>query len=205
MNSTKVYLRRFEPEDYKKINAWRKDENLYLLTTGSRYFVSSERDRQWVLDTSLNNTTDLYLAVCLVKNHLFIGYVSLSDIDHRNRRAEWSGIVIGEKEYRGQGYATEAVYLLLEYAFYELGLRRVSGSWLAENAVSLFLGKMMGFRHEGLLREYVYKNGKHHDVIIMSMLRPEFENLKQRYEDCGATSDEKACSETSVLLTRSPK
>ena len=183
MNNVKVYLRAFEPKDYIKINEWRHDEDLYLLTTGNRYFVSSERDRQWVLDKSLNNQTDIHLAICLVKDHLFIGYVSLSDIDYRNRRAEWSGIVIGEKEYRGRGYATEAVYLLLEYAFHELGMHRVSGSWLAENMVSLFLGKMMGFQHEGVLRDHLYKNGKHHDVIVMSMLRPEFESLKRRYEE----------------------
>jgi ribosomal-protein-alanine N-acetyltransferase len=183
MNNAKVYLRAFEPEDYKKIREWRRDDELFMLTTGNRYFISSERDRQWVLDKSLQNQTDIHLAVCLIKDDLFVGYVSLSDIDYRNRRAEWSGIVIGDKEYRGQGCATEAVYLLLEYAFYELGMHRVWGSWLAANAVSLFLGKMMGFRHEGVLRDHLYKNGKHHDIIVMSMLRPEFDQLKTRYED----------------------
>src|SRR4051812_28633462 len=115
MNDAAVYLRAFEPDDYKKINAWRRDDAIYQLTTGNRHFVSSENDRKWVLDKSINNQTEIYLAICLAKDGLLIGYVSLSDIDYRNRRAEWSAIVIGEKEYRGQGYATEAVYLLLEY------------------------------------------------------------------------------------------
>ena len=181
MKGDKVYLRAFEPDDYKTIHAWRRDEEVYQLTIGNRFFVSSEKDRRWVLDRIMSNDVELYLAICLVADDGLIGYLSLADIDHRNGRAEWSGIVIGEKKHRGHGYATEAVYLLLQFAFEELGLHRVSGSWLAENKVSLFLGKATGFRQEGLLRDYVYKNGKRHDVVIMSMLRPEFEELKKRY------------------------
>jgi RimJ/RimL family protein N-acetyltransferase len=183
MKSAKVYLRAFEPDDYRKINTWRRNEDVYLLTTGNRYFVSAEKDRQWVLDKISNIDTEIYLAICLVSDDLLIGYVSLSNIDYRNRRAEWSGILIGETEHRGHGYATEAAYLLLAYAFEELGMHRVSGSWLAENTVSLFLGKMTGFRHEGTLRDYVYKNGRHHDVVVMSMLRPEFEEFRKRYHE----------------------
>src|SRR5207248_4442561 len=46
MQDAKIYFRAFEPDDYRKINAWRRDEELYRLTGGNRYFVSSERDRQ---------------------------------------------------------------------------------------------------------------------------------------------------------------
>jgi RimJ/RimL family protein N-acetyltransferase len=181
MKNASIYLRAFEPEDYRKIAEWRRDEEVYELTTGNRHFVSSETDRKWVLDKIANNQTEIYLAICLAVDDSLIGYVGLSEIDHRNRRAEWSAIVIGEKEYRGQGYATEAAYLLLEFAFDELGLHRVSGSWLAENTVSMFLGRMIGFRQEGVLRQHVYRKGCRHDVVIMSMLRPEFERWKESY------------------------
>jgi diamine N-acetyltransferase len=181
MQHAKIYLRAFEPDDYRNINAWRRDDEVYRLAGGNRYFVSSERDRQWVLEKILDNKAEIYLAICLVEKDCMIGYISLADIDYRNGRAEWSGIVIGEEKYRGQGYATQAIYLLLEYAFDELGLHRVSGSWLAENTLSMFVGRMMGFRQEGVLRDYAYKSGKRHDMVIMSMLKPEFEQLRARY------------------------
>jgi diamine N-acetyltransferase len=181
MQNAKIYFRAFEPDDYLKINLWRRDEEMFRLAGGNRYFVSSERDRQWVLDKILNNQTEIYLAICLVESDLMIGYVSLADIDYRNSRAEWTGIVIGEKEYRGQGYASQAIYLLLEYAFDELGLHRVSGTWIPENKVSLFVARMMGFRQEGVLRDYVFKGGKRHDLVIMSTLKSEFDQLRARY------------------------
>lgn len=177
----KIYLRAFEPEDYKKINTWRRDEEVYRLTGGNKYFVSSERDRKWVEEKIFNNQTEVYLAICLTETEEMIGYISLSGIDYRNRRAEWSGIVIGYQEYRGHGYASQAIYLLLDYAFTELGLERVSGSWLDDNKVSLFVGKMLGFQQEGVLRRYIFKSGRHHDMIIMSILREEFELLKSRF------------------------
>jgi hypothetical protein len=45
MQDRKLYLRAFEPDDYQKINAWRRDEEVYRLAGGNKYFVSSERDR----------------------------------------------------------------------------------------------------------------------------------------------------------------
>lgn len=177
----KIYLRAFEPDDYRQINAWRKDEEIYRLTGGNKRFVSSERDRQWVLEKIANNETEDYLAICLAESGRMIGYISVSNIDYRNSRADWSGIVIGDKECRGQGYASQAIYLLLEYCFDELGLHRVTGYWLSENTVSLFVGRMLGFRQEGVLRDYVYKSGRRHDVILMSVLKPEFEQLRHQF------------------------
>ena len=176
-----VFLRALKPEDYKKVNRWRRDDEVYRLTCGNKYFISSERDRKWMGEKILDDEFEIYLAICLVSTEEMIGYISLSDIDYRNRRADWSGIIIGEQQYRGQNYASQAIYLLLDYAFSEMGLERVSGHWLDEHEVSIFLGKMLGFQYDGVLRRYVYKGGRYHDVIVMSMLREEFEDLKKRF------------------------
>lgn len=180
-SSIKVYLRAFEPDDYKKINPWRQDEEVYSLITGDKRFVSSERDRKWVEEKIFCGDKEIYLAICLKETREMIGYLSLSNIDYRNGRAEWSGIVIGDRLYRGHGYASQAIYLMLEYAFEELGLQRVASRWLDDHKVSLFVGQMMGFRREGVLRSYAYKGGRRHDLILMSILKPEFEALKARY------------------------
>jgi ribosomal-protein-alanine N-acetyltransferase len=176
-----IYLRAFELDDYKLINTWRKDDEIYRLAGGNKYFVSSERDRKWVEEKIQASSTELYLAIALKTNHQMIGYASLCDIETRNGRADWSGIVIGPTEHRGHGYASQAIYLLLEYAFDELRLHRVSGSWLDDHKVSQFTAQLMGFMQEGVLRDYVYKGGKYHDVLIMSILREEFEQLRKDF------------------------
>lgn len=174
----KIHLRAFEPDDYRIINGFRQDETIDRLSVGSKPFVSCERDRRWVLEKIANNLVEDCLAICLSGSKQMIGYISLSNIDYRNSRADWSGLVIG-KEHQHQGYGTQALYLLLEYAFEELGLNRVASSWLAENTVALALAKKLGFRQEGVLRDYVYKGGRRRDIILMSVLRTEFEQLRQ--------------------------
>jgi RimJ/RimL family protein N-acetyltransferase len=186
-----IYLRAFEPDDYKKINAWRNQEEFYRLVGGPKRFVSSERDRKWVEEKIFGDEGEIYLAICLRETRESIGYLSLSAIDYRNSRAEWSGIVIGEPAYRGHGYASQAIYLMLEFAFDELGMERVSGMWLDDHKTSLFVGQMLGFRKEGVLRSYVYKGGRRHDMIVMSMLREEFRALKKRYTPSGRQAAEK--------------
>src|ERR1039458_1265409 len=79
------------------------------------------------------NSDEIYLAICLKCTDAMIGYISISDIGYRHGRAHWSGIVIGGRDCRGRGCASNAAYLMLEYVFDKLGLQRLSGAWLEDN------------------------------------------------------------------------
>jgi UDP-4-amino-4,6-dideoxy-N-acetyl-beta-L-altrosamine N-acetyltransferase len=100
-----------------------------------------------------------------------IGTIGLSAIDRGHRRAEY-GILIGEAEARGQGYAREASQLLLEYAFNELQLHRVYLLVFADHMSALGLYVHLGFQIEGTLRGHVFKRGVFRDVIEMAILNP---------------------------------
>ena len=178
----RIYLRAFELDDYKLINKWRKDEEDYKLIVGNKYYVSSERDKKWVEEKIFKDAKDIYLAICLKENDEMIGYLSLNNIDWRNRKVEWGGITIGEKKHRGKGYANEAAYLMLDFAFSELGIHRFYGHWLEANKASIMLGKKLGFKHEGVLRDSVYKNNNFNNVVVMSILKEEFEIIKDNYK-----------------------
>ena len=84
------------------------------------------------------------------------------------------GIVIGEKEYWGKGYGTEAVKTMLRYAFHELGLNRVELETYSFNPRAQRCYERAGFRREGVRRGALYRDGKFHDIIIMGILREEF-------------------------------
>ena len=110
-------------------------------------------------------------------NH--IGNVGLHNIDYENRSASL-GIVIGEKSKRGMGYGPEALMTVLRYAFREVGLHKVSLRVFQTNTRAIMSYKTCGFREEGIEREQVFKDGKFHDLYIMSILDREFEDLLKK-------------------------
>jgi UDP-4-amino-4,6-dideoxy-N-acetyl-beta-L-altrosamine N-acetyltransferase len=105
------------------------------------------------------------------------GVVHLTSISPTHRRCEW-GLYLGEQDARGTGAAEGASFLSLDVAFGELGMERVTCEVLATNDRALRLYERIGFRCEGCLRSYVSKSSVRHDVVVMSILRSEWANLR---------------------------
>ncbi len=74
-------------------------------------------------------------------------------------------------DYWRNGYTTEAITSVLSYGFKELDLTRVGAVVFIENEASNKLLTKIGFQQEGILRDYMYQNGKAHDTYIYSLLR----------------------------------
>jgi RimJ/RimL family protein N-acetyltransferase len=106
-----------------------------------------------------------------------IGFVDLSGFDPPNDNA-WVGIGLGERETWGQGYGTEAMELLLRYAFVQLSLHRVSLSVFAYNPRAVRSYEKVGFQLEGTLRGALNRDGRRWDMLLMGILRQEWEVLQ---------------------------
>jgi ribosomal-protein-alanine N-acetyltransferase len=169
MKNEVIYLRAFELEDYKFLNKLRTDEEMFKLTCGNKYYISSEYDKKWVEDKIFNNNRNVYLAICLKDNSEIIGYTSINDIDYRNRCAMWGAIMIDSKK-SGKGCATEVGNILINYVFNELGFKRFHSRILEEHAASLRFVEKLGFTKEGILKSSVYKTGKFHNEIIVALI-----------------------------------
>ena len=168
---TRIYLRALEPDDYKTSIKWRKDDEIWGLVGSPKYFVSEAYEKKWVEDT-IFNSRDIKLAVCLKDSNTYIGNVYATDIDMINRSCT-TGVLVGEHEYWGKGYASEAMKLLLDYVFNERNLNRAQALVLDSNAASLKMHQKVGYKIEGTLRQSVYKNGKYQDMIVLSILKEE--------------------------------
>jgi [ribosomal protein S5]-alanine N-acetyltransferase len=179
IDQNRVFLRAFELDDYKKLNKWRNNDDIFELTGGNKYFISSEYDKKWVEDKIFNNNKNIYLGICLSKTNGLIGYLSINNIDPRNRTASWGGIVIGEKELWNQGCATEAAKIMVKFVFEELGLVCFYTRWLVSHSSSLKMGEKVGFKQEGVLRKRVFKNNKHHNQVVGSITYEDYMALKQ--------------------------
>jgi len=168
-----IYLRALCAEDYKLTYLWRNDREITDLLGGNTYFVSEEREKKWVENSILSDRINLHLIICLQTNNQPIGMVNLANIDYLNRKTAFS-IQIGAKDYHGKGIGKQATQLALEHAFYQLNLNKIYLTVLKDNERAIKLYKSMNFSADGTLREELYKNGKFHSLIIMSILRSEF-------------------------------
>lgn len=108
-----------------------------------------------------------------MKNWKLIGSLGFMDISWRIRSAEF-GIMIGEKNYWGKGYGTEAVRLLTKYGFNTLNLNRISLRVFEDNHRAIRAYEKAGFTLEGRMRQAEFHHGKYLDVLIMSVLRSDF-------------------------------
>ena len=164
----RVYLRALEPDDYKTSIKWRKDDEIWNLLGGTKYFVSEAYEKKWVENT-IFDSKDLKLAICLVENDRYIGNVYMTDINMINRSCE-SHILIGERDCWGQGYAREALLLAVDYMNKERGLRRFEALVLKGNTSSIKMHEKCGYVLEGVRRGAVYKNGEFQDQLILALI-----------------------------------
>lgn len=113
----------------------------------------------------------------LVDEWVFVGNCGLFGIDWQNRFAE-IGIHIGEKGYWNQGFGTRAILLILKHGFENLNLHRL---WLRvheTNPGAIRSYEKAGLTLEGKFREAQYRDGRYADVLIMSMLKDEWQALQ---------------------------
>jgi RimJ/RimL family protein N-acetyltransferase len=105
-----------------------------------------------------------------------IGLIDLYTVYWSHREA-FMGIHIGERDYWGKGYGTDALRVLLRYAFDELNLQRVSLSVLEGNERAVRSYEKCGFRYEGRERQVWAYDGRRWDEVYMGLLRSEWQTL----------------------------
>jgi RimJ/RimL family protein N-acetyltransferase len=113
-----------------------------------------------------------------LKNGIYIGTISLVNIDTKNSSAT-VGLFIW-KDYWGKGYGTDAIKTLLKYTFCEMNLNRVSASTLDYNERALAIIKKSGFKIEGRQREFIFRNGRYVDIILFGLLKKDYEGKFQK-------------------------
>lgn len=62
----RIFLRALEPDDYKVSINWRKDESIWEMLGGTKYFVSEAYEKKWVEET-IFSSKDVKLAICLIE------------------------------------------------------------------------------------------------------------------------------------------
>lgn len=106
-----------------------------------------------------------------------VGFALLAGIGDENRSIEIRRIVVAR---RGEGLGRRALALILERAFTHHDAHRVWLDVITWNERAQRAYAAAGFVREGVLREVLYMNGRFESLLVMSILRAEWEPLRTR-------------------------
>ncbi|KKK13782.1 hypothetical protein ARAM_003585 [Aspergillus rambellii] len=119
-----------------------------------------------------------------------IGHLALLTSGNHHHRSAMLGLSFAEP-FRGKGYGGEAINWALDWAFESAALHRVSIGAFSFNTNALKLYRKVGFVDEGREREAIYYNRSWHDVVNLSMLEHEWENLRRVEQESEGESKER--------------
>ncbi len=174
-----IHLRALEPSDINRLYFWENDSSIWsvsgTLVPFSR-FVLEEFVKE--VHQDIYTSKQLRLMIDLKyydeddedETSRSIGCVDLFEFDPKNRRAG-VGIMIANKADRGRGYATEALHLIIDYAFEVLDVHQIYSNVRIDNENSIALFKKAGFEITGLKQDWIYEQGKFYDEYIMQLVK----------------------------------
>ncbi|WP_342429645.1 GNAT family protein [Neobacillus sp. FSL H8-0543] len=160
-------------EDLEVMANWEEDADyLRNLDTDIAYPRSIEQ----LEEESKRSSGSKYFRLRTIEDDALIGFVVIHSIEWNNQ----SGLLaigIGDRPNQNKGYGSEALQLILRYAFHELNLNRVGLDVISYNGRAIRAYEKAGFVVEGRVRSAVYRDGVYSDRINMGILKSEWEKI----------------------------
>lgn len=187
IEGTRVNLRAIEMADLERCQRWINDREV-TRHLAMRYPMSMAAEESWLRNqTSKPMSFEGVLFAIETKEGRHIGNVDMHAVQPENR-ASMLGIMIGERDCWSQGYGSDALRTLLGFAFDEMNLNRVELHVFAKNERAIACYVKCGFVEEGRLRQDVYYEGAYHDVVVMAVLRDEFDAARAARDGAAANA-----------------
>ncbi len=168
LSGKKTILRPVSMSDIPLFTRWINDPEtrVYLART---FPMTEMEEEDWVkkIGNLSKNPNDIVMMIETKRNRRTIGVMGLHGIDWVNRHT-LTGTIIGEKNLRGKGYATDAKMVMLQYAFETLGMHKIISHVDVRNKASLAYSKRCGYVVEGILKEQLFREGGWVDVATLA-------------------------------------
>ncbi|HUS14414.1 MAG TPA: GNAT family protein [Chloroflexia bacterium] len=170
---TRVRLRALEPGDWAAHWSWDQDAGMERSLEQIHFPRSQEAARQWATRTATQppEGDKVHLVIENAAGEL-VGAVATHDCNRRTGTFAY-GVAV-RPEHQRQGYAAEAIVLLLRYFFQELRYQKVTVEVYSFNGPSIALHERLGFQAEGRLRRTVFTAGQFFDALLYGMTAEEF-------------------------------
>lgn len=170
-----------EETDAEPMFQWVNDPGVIHFTMG--YLPQTLRQEKEWMEKIGKDDKNIHLAVEAVESggkRILIGAMGIHRINWVDRNA-YTGAMIGNKDYWGKGYGTDAKMSLIEYAFNTLNLHRLCSRVFDFNARSLKYLLKCGYKEEGRRRQHAFVNGVYRDVIELGLLREDWLPVMEKY------------------------
>ena len=165
-----IYLRALEPEDLEFIYAIENNESVWEVSNTqkpySRFLI-----RQYLENAhqDIYEAKQLRLAICLSDTFEAIGLIDLFDFDPKNNRAG-VGIIISSESNRNSGIGSEALQLVINYAFNQLQLHQLYANIGSDNEISKQLFTKFGFQKIGTKKDWIKVDNIFKDEILFQLI-----------------------------------
>lgn len=174
MQNDRIGLRAVADADAVAYSGWLDDEEVTrYLEMGLRPARQQERDA--FLKLANQSEDAIVFSIDHLPERRIVGTCGLYLIQWACRRAQFN-ILIGDRSAWDGGVGFSATRLCLQYAFEKLNLNSVQLGVNADNKRAVRCYEKAGFVHEGLRRQFIYRNARYYDMAVMSVLRSEYES-----------------------------
>lgn len=186
LRGEQVRLSAADPQEMGKLfSKWSSDSELMRLFGNgpTRTYSTKATTEFYEKELDPNSEKHFCFSIRSLTDDRLLGETDL-EVSWMMRNA-FVGIGIYDRADWGKGYGTEAMKLILRYAFAELNLQRVTLTVFEYNPRAIRSYEKAGFRHEGRRRGGLLKDGKRWDILYMGIL---FEDWKELNNDKGLAS-----------------
>jgi RimJ/RimL family protein N-acetyltransferase len=171
-----VRLAALDPDrDLETVARWFGDTEFARLLDSDPARPRTARQEKQDLEKRLERENGFNFAIRTLADDRLIGFVSLWTGTWTNGEG-WVGIGLGERDFWGKGYGSDAMRLIVRYAFHELNLARVSLEAFGYNRRAIRAYEKVGFQLEGVQRQCTRRDGQLWDAVGMGILRTDWEN-----------------------------
>ena len=167
----RIYLSPRNLDDAEIFTEWLNDFETTDYIGRSQQLMTLEGEKKFLEEHHNDEAT---FSIITLEENKMIGTISIENIDHF-KGIGTLGIFIGDKNYRENGYGTEAIRLILEYGFRYLNLRNIDLGVMDFNERAKSCYRKCGFKECGRRTGVEFVNGKWYDHVYMQILAEEFE------------------------------
>jgi RimJ/RimL family protein N-acetyltransferase len=168
-----VRLSAFDHEELGKAYVnWKRDSELNRLFDAGASVLHSAKASTDFFEKMVKEDTPAnhFFSIRKLDDNRLLGDIGLDVINDWGSRDAFVGLGIGDRNDWGKGYGTDAMKIILRFAFTELNLRRVTLSVFEYNPRAIRSYEKTGFHHEGRLRGALLRDGKRWDMLYMGIL-----------------------------------